>query len=201
MDNRDEQEIELNQDEIPGQVSDTDASSSINEEAASDDKDMVEELPANGAPHSDYDPTSMTDSITHHLSGMYQNWFLDYASYVILERAVPHILDGFKPVQRRILHSMKRMDDGRMNKVANIVGHTMQFHPHGDASIKDALVQMGQKELLIDCQGLNLPTMWFLILKLQNGNYLMTVEIRNRLRYLLSSLCFWHRVLKVLPSD
>lgn len=153
MDNRDEQEIELNQDEIPGQVSDTDASSSINEEAASDDKDMVEELPANGAPHSDYDPTSMTDSITHHLSGMYQNWFLDYASYVILERAVPHILDGFKPVQRRILHSMKRMDDGRMNKVANIVGHTMQFHPHGDASIKDALVQMGQKELLIDCQG------------------------------------------------
>ena len=89
----------------------------------------------------------------HHLSGMYQNWFLDYASYVILERAVPHIGDGFKPVQRRILHSMKRMDDGRYNKVANIVGHTMQFHPHGDASIKDALVQLGQKELLIDCQG------------------------------------------------
>ena len=90
---------------------------------------------------------------THHLSNMYQNWFLDYASYVILERAVPHIGDGFKPVQRRILHSMKRMDDGRYNKVANIVGHTMQFHPHGDASIKDALVQLGQKELLIDCQG------------------------------------------------
>lgn len=89
----------------------------------------------------------------HHLSNMYQNWFLDYASYVILERAVPHIGDGFKPVQRRILHSMKRMDDGRYNKVANIVGHTMQFHPHGDASIKDALVQLGQKELLIDCQG------------------------------------------------
>ena len=89
----------------------------------------------------------------HHLSGMFQNWFLDYASYVILERAVPHIGDGFKPVQRRILHSMKRMDDGRYNKVANIVGHTMQFHPHGDASIKDALVQLGQKELLIDCQG------------------------------------------------
>ncbi|MCQ2095879.1 MAG: DNA gyrase/topoisomerase IV subunit A [Bacteroidaceae bacterium] len=95
----------------------------------------------------------MSDGITHHLSGMYQNWFLDYASYVILERAVPHIIDGLKPVQRRILHSMKRMDDGRYNKVANIVGHTMQFHPHGDASIKDALVQMGQKELLIDCQG------------------------------------------------
>ena len=84
---------------------------------------------------------------------MYQNWFLDYASYVILERAVPHINDGFKPVQRRILHSMKRMDDGRYNKVANIVGHTMQFHPHGDASIGDALVQLGQKDLLIDCQG------------------------------------------------
>ncbi|MBR3619198.1 MAG: DNA gyrase/topoisomerase IV subunit A [Bacteroidaceae bacterium] len=110
--------------------------------------------PAGGQPpKSDYDPTMMKDSITHHLSGMYQNWFLDYASYVILERAVPHIMDGLKPVQRRILHSMKRMDDGRYNKVANIVGHTMQFHPHGDASIKDALVQMGQKNLLIDCQG------------------------------------------------
>ncbi len=93
------------------------------------------------------------ESSTPHLSGMYQNWFLDYASYVILERAVPHIGDGLKPVQRRILHSMKRMDDGRYNKVANIVGHTMQFHPHGDASIGDALVQLGQKELLIDCQG------------------------------------------------
>ena len=84
---------------------------------------------------------------------MYQNWFLDYASYVILERAVPHIDDGFKPVQRRIMHSMQRMDDRRYNKVANIVGHTMQFHPHGDASIKDALVQLGQKDLLVDCQG------------------------------------------------
>lgn len=92
-------------------------------------------------------------SVVHHLSGMYQTWFLDYASYVILERAVPHIEDGLKPVQRRILHSMKRMDDGRYNKVANIVGHTMQFHPHGDASIGDALVQMGQKDLLIDTQG------------------------------------------------
>jgi len=87
------------------------------------------------------------------LSGMYQDWFLDYASYVILERAVPDLNDGLKPVQRRILHSMKRMDDGRYNKVANIIGHTMQFHPHGDASIGDALVQMGQKELLIDMQG------------------------------------------------
>ncbi len=90
---------------------------------------------------------------TRKLTGMYKNWFLDYASYVILERAVPHVEDGLKPVQRRILHSMKRMDDGRYNKVANIVGHTMQFHPHGDASIGDALVQLGQKDLLIDCQG------------------------------------------------
>lgn len=104
--------------------------------------------------HSDYKPADTSDDVVRHqLSGMYQNWFLDYASYVILERAVPHINDGLKPVQRRILHSMKRLDDGRYNKVANIVGHTMQFHPHGDASIGDALVQLGQKELLIDCQG------------------------------------------------
>ncbi|MBR4369385.1 MAG: DNA gyrase/topoisomerase IV subunit A [Prevotella sp.] len=104
--------------------------------------------------HSDYHPVSRFDaSAVHHLSGMYQNWFLDYASYSILDRAIPHIEDGFKPVQRRIMHSMKRLDDGRFNKVANIVGHTMQFHPHGDASIGDALVQMGQKELLIDMQG------------------------------------------------
>jgi len=104
--------------------------------------------------HSEYKvPDSGQDVVKHHLSGMFQNWFLDYASYVILERAVPHINDGLKPVQRRILHSMKRMDDGRYNKVANIIGHTMQFHPHGDASIGDALVQLGQKDLLIDCQG------------------------------------------------
>ncbi len=103
--------------------------------------------------HSDYKP-GVTDAVTkHHLSGMYQNWFLDYASYVILERAVPHINDGLKPVQRRILHTMKRLEDGRYNKVANIVGDTMKFHPHGDASIADALVQLGQKNLLIDCQG------------------------------------------------
>ncbi len=107
-----------------------------------------------GEGHSEYKiPDKSSDRITHHLSGMYQSWFLDYASYVILERAVPHINDGLKPVQRRILHSMKRLDDGRYNKVANIVGHTMQFHPHGDASIGDALVQLGQKDLLIDCQG------------------------------------------------
>ena len=104
--------------------------------------------------HSDYKPADRFDaSAVHHLSGMYKNWFLDYASYVILERAVPHIEDGLKPVQRRILHTMKRMDDGRYNKVANVVGETMKFHPHGDASIGDALVQLGQKDLLIDPQG------------------------------------------------
>ncbi len=84
---------------------------------------------------------------------MYKDWFLDYASYVILERAVPAIEDGFKPVQRRIMHSLKELDDGRYNKVANVVGHTMQYHPHGDASIGDAMVQIGQKDLLIDTQG------------------------------------------------
>ena len=87
------------------------------------------------------------------LSGMFRNWYLEYASYVILERAVPHIEDGLKPVQRRILHSMQTLDDGRFNKVANIVGNTMQYHPHGDASIGDALVQLGQKDLLIETQG------------------------------------------------
>lgn len=92
------------------------------------------------------------ESITR-ITGMYKDWFLDYASYVILERAVPAIEDGFKPVQRRIMHSMKDLDDGRYNKVANIVGHTMQYHPHGDASIADAMVQIGQKDLLIDTQG------------------------------------------------
>ena len=123
-------------------------SDELNVDTSSPDQESTEET------HSDYQPVNRFDaSAVHHLSGMYQNWFLDYASYVILERAVPHIGDGLKPVQRRILHSMKRMDDGRFNKVANIVGHTMQFHPHGDASIGDALVQMGQKDLLIDTQG------------------------------------------------
>jgi len=103
--------------------------------------------------HSNYRVPLKESDGQSHLSGMYQNWFLDYASYVILERAVPHIGDGLKPVQRRIMHSMKRMDDGRYNKVANVIGHTMQFHPHGDASIGDALVQLGQKDLLVDCQG------------------------------------------------
>lgn len=104
--------------------------------------------------HSTYHaPDGNNENIKHQLTGMYQSWFLDYASYVILERAVPHLGDGLKPVQRRILHTMKRLDDGRYSKVANIVGQAMQFHPHGDASIGDALVQLGQKDLLIDCQG------------------------------------------------
>lgn len=124
-------------------------------EADSGEPDEEDTEDEDGEPrHSDYRPVNRFDaSAVHHLSGMYQNWFLDYASYVILERAVPHIEDGLKPVQRRILHSMKRMDDGRYNKVANIVGHTMQFHPHGDQSIGDALVQLGQKDLLVDTQG------------------------------------------------
>ncbi|MCK9305509.1 MAG: DNA gyrase/topoisomerase IV subunit A, partial [Bacteroidales bacterium] len=100
-----------------------------------------------------YDRLIVEGEKRYKLTGMYKEWFLDYASYVILERAVPHIDDGLKPVQRRILHAMKRMDDGRYNKVANIIGFTMQYHPHGDASIGDALVQLGQKDILIDCQG------------------------------------------------
>ena len=129
-------------------LTNTDPNEDVSVDAEITDEDEVSE-PGNG-----YIPTDRFDaSAVKHLSGMYKNWFLDYASYVILERAVPHIDDGLKPVQRRILHSMKRMDDGRYNKVANIAGHTMQFHPHGDASICDALVQMGQKDLLIDTQG------------------------------------------------
>ena len=96
---------------------------------------------------------------THHeeslkkVSGLYKDWFLDYASYVILDRAIPSIFDGFKPVQRRIMHALNEMDDGRFNKVANVVGSAMQYHPHGDASIYDAIVNIGQKELLFDTQG------------------------------------------------
>lgn len=125
----------------------------------SDVTDIIDDAAAGGA---DIQETSAEKpsaggrfdaSAVHNLSGMYRNWFLDYASYVILERAVPHLADGLKPVQRRILHTMKRMDDGRFNKVANVVGETMKFHPHGDASIKDALVQIGQKDLLVECQG------------------------------------------------
>ena len=99
------------------------------------------------------DKSAMDNEELIPVSGMYKDWFIDYASYVILERAVPSVEDGLKPVQRRILHSMKDLDDGRFNKVANIVGHTMQYHPHGDASISDAMVQIGQKDLLIDTQG------------------------------------------------
>ena len=115
---------------------------------------LKNDYPTENEEHSDYKPADTKDvKAKYQLSGMYQNWFLDYASYVILERAVPHINDGLKPVQRRILHTMRRMEDGRYNKVANIVGEAMKFHPHGDASIKDALVQLGQKDMLIDCQG------------------------------------------------
>jgi topoisomerase-4 subunit A len=149
------------------------------------------------------------DTITK-VTGMYKDWFLDYASYVILERAVPAIEDGFKPVQRRIMHSLKELDDGRYNKVANVVGHTMQYHPHGDASIGDAMVQIGQKELLIDCQG-----NWGNILtgdsaasryiearlskfaleviyspKITDWGCLMTVGERNQIIFLLNSHCF-----------
>jgi topoisomerase-4 subunit A len=105
------------------------------------------------ASYDNNNPTAGSGESLVKVTGMYQDWFLDYASYVILERAIPSIVDGLKPVQRRILHSMKELDDGRYNKVANIVGHTMQYHPHGDASISDAMVQIGQKELLIDMQG------------------------------------------------
>ncbi|GGE43312.1 DNA gyrase/topoisomerase IV subunit A [Psychroflexus planctonicus] len=107
-----------------------------------------QDFPSSEEEHSQDSPNELIK-----ISGMYQDWFLDYASYVIMERAVPALEDGFKPVQRRILHSMKDLDDGRYNKVANIVGHTMQYHPHGDASIADAIVQIGQKDLLIDAQG------------------------------------------------
>ncbi len=113
-----------------------------------------EEVDEGSGVHSNYVIPDINDaSIKHQLSGMFQNWFLDYASYVVLQRAVPHLTDGLKPVQRRILHTMKRMEDGRYNKVANIIGEAMKFHPHGDASIGGALVTLGQQDLLIDCQG------------------------------------------------
>ena len=107
---------------------------------------------ANEEEHSPFESKKVDENIVP-VGGLYENWFLDYASYVILERAVPSLQDGLKPVQRRILHSMKELEDGRYNKVANIIGNTMKYHPHGDASIGDALVQLGQKDLLIDCQG------------------------------------------------
>ena len=129
----------------------------LNEEAPTPQTagDAADAAPAADAPAraGKFDRLTQDEGGVRKLTGMYKNWFLDYASYVILERAVPHVEDGLKPVQRRILHAMKVVDDGRYNKVANIVGQTMQYHPHGDASIKDALVQLGQKDLLIDCQG------------------------------------------------
>ncbi|MFR9620512.1 MAG: DNA gyrase/topoisomerase IV subunit A [Rikenellaceae bacterium] len=115
--------------------------------------DEAVETPAEPKKMGKYSKLTSEEASMRKLTGMYKSWFLDYASYVILERAVPHLYDGLKPVQRRILHAMKVVDDGRFNKVANIVGQTMQYHPHGDASIKDAMVQIGQKDLLIECQG------------------------------------------------
>ena len=116
-------------------------------------EDEIEDLnPSLGDEHNPFENKQVDEKIIP-VGGLYQNWFLDYASYVILERAVPALNDGLKPVQRRILHSMKELEDGRYNKVANIIGNTMKYHPHGDASIGDALVQLGQKDLLIDCQG------------------------------------------------
>jgi topoisomerase-4 subunit A len=115
-------------------------------------EDEIEDIKPQGEDHNPFENKKVDEKIVP-VSGLYENWFLDYASYVILERAVPSLQDGLKPVQRRILHSMREMEDGRYNKVANIIGNTMKYHPHGDASIGDALVQLGQKELLIDCQG------------------------------------------------
>ena len=132
-----------NQDPIEEQ--DTNLDTDTTESMAEDDAAEVH------GPKKPY--TSPEDVVRHHLRGMYQTWFLEYASYVILERAVPNIEDGLKPVQRRILYAMKTIDDGHFNKVANIVGTAMQYHPHGDASIKDALVQLGQKDLLVETQG------------------------------------------------
>jgi topoisomerase-4 subunit A len=122
------------------------------EVTANENEEGFEDIVAFGGNHFYENNENPEDTITK-VTGMYKDWFLDYASYVILERAVPAIEDGFKPVQRRIMHSMKELDDGRYNKVANIVGHTMQYHPHGDASIGDAMVQIGQKDLIIDMQG------------------------------------------------
>ena len=141
---------------IPDNEENNSEENSLDENQEGEDADEI--IPVVDAKHFEgqhfYENTEedSQDTITK-VTGMYKDWFLDYASYVILERAVPAIEDGFKPVQRRIMHSLKELDDGRYNKVANVVGHTMQYHPHGDASIGDAMVQIGQKDLLIDCQG------------------------------------------------
>ena len=119
----------------------------------SNDQEGFDDISTSSGMHHFYENNADEHDTITKVTGMYKDWFLDYASYVILERAVPAIEDGFKPVQRRIMHSLKELDDGRYNKVANVVGHTMQYHPHGDQSIADAMVQIGQKDLLIDCQG------------------------------------------------
>ena len=135
---------------IPEEESNEETNDELNE--ASEDEGFDDIVRSSTGSHFYENDENPEDTITK-VTGMYKDWFLDYASYVILERAVPAIEDGFKPVQRRIMHSMKELDDGRYNKVANIVGHTMQYHPHGDASIGDAMVQIGQKDLIIDMQG------------------------------------------------
>ena len=145
--------VEAGPQETAGDVSVSGAEDVVDDMAAEDADEFAGE-PDGDAPQGKYHKLTGGESGNRYkLTGMYKDWFLDYASYVILERAVPHLQDGLKPVQRRILHAMKRLDDGRYNKVANIIGDTMKFHPHGDASIGDALVQLGQKDLLIDCQG------------------------------------------------
>ncbi|MFC6876794.1 DNA gyrase/topoisomerase IV subunit A [Flavobacterium myungsuense] len=136
-------------DEDEDNISEDETNDDLNESIGDEGFD---DIVSSGGNHFYENDENTEDTITK-VTGMYKDWFLDYASYVILERAVPAIEDGFKPVQRRIMHSLKELDDGRYNKVANVVGHTMQYHPHGDASIGDAMVQIGQKELLIDCQG------------------------------------------------
>ena len=217
----DDKIIESNEGENPlneettsnnGNMADTESDEEVFADAEMTDKDEADEL------RNDYVPTDRFDaSAVKHLSGMYKNWFLDYASYVILERAVPHIDDGLKPVQRRILHSMKRMDDGRYNKVANIAGHTMQFHPHGDASSCDADGQMGQKDRSLTRKEtgetsslatvLQLPDTsnrvclslhWkpFSTPKPPNGSNLTMAETKNPLPYLPNFHCCWRKVRK-----
>jgi len=131
----------------------SDENQSTDEEGLGDDTETSLDGEMEDTEADEIDGEDQEDDALTKVTGMYKDWFLDYASYVILERAVPAIEDGFKPVQRRIMHALKELDDGRYNKVANVVGHTMQYHPHGDASIADAMVQMGQKDLLIDTQG------------------------------------------------
>jgi len=139
----------MDEDEENGIPNEDESNKELNESA---NEEGFEDIISSGENHF-YENTEKAEDTITKVTGMYKDWFLDYASYVILERAVPAIEDGFKPVQRRIMHSLKELDDGRYNKVANVVGHTMQYHPHGDQSIGDAMVQIGQRELLIDCQG------------------------------------------------